>query len=85
MSVRYPDVTVTCSPGRRTGEDIAPDPVLIIEVVRRARRAYDRGRKKFDYFATPSIRQYAIVEQEERLIDLVHAHDAGMGQRGRGR
>jgi len=30
----------------------------------------DRGRKKFDYFATPSIRQYAIIEQDERLIDL---------------
>ena len=30
----------------------------------------DRGRKKFDCFATPSIRQYAIVEQDERRIDL---------------
>ena len=30
----------------------------------------DRGRKKFEYFATPSIRQYAIIEQDERLIDL---------------
>jgi len=30
----------------------------------------DRGRKKFDYFATSSIRQYAIIEQDERLIDL---------------
>jgi Uma2 family endonuclease len=30
----------------------------------------NRGRKKFDYFATPSIRQYAIIEQDERLIDL---------------
>jgi Uma2 family endonuclease len=30
----------------------------------------DRGRKKFDYFATPSVRQYAIIEQDARRIDL---------------
>ena len=28
------------------------------------------GRKKFDYFATPSIRQYAIIEQDARRVDL---------------
>lgn len=30
----------------------------------------DRGRKKFDYLATSSIQQYAIVEQDARRIDL---------------
>ena len=30
----------------------------------------DRGRKKFDYFATPPIQQYALIEQDERRIDL---------------
>ena len=46
------------------------DPVVIIEVISPSTEREDRGRKKFDYFATPSIRQYAIVEQDERLIDL---------------
>jgi Uma2 family endonuclease len=68
-TVRYPDLSVTCSPvsGR---DDIVPVPVLIIEVLSPTTERIDRGRKKFDYFATPSIRQYAIIEQDERRVDL---------------
>jgi Uma2 family endonuclease len=68
-AVRYPDLSVTCSPviGH---DDIVPEPVLVIEVVSASTERLDRGRKKFDCFATPSIRQYAIVEQDERLADL---------------
>lgn len=68
-NVRYPDLTVTCSPiaGR---DDIVPDPILVFEVVSPSTEHSDRGRKKLDYFATPSIQQYAIIEQDERLIDL---------------
>src|SRR5438105_3161128 len=68
-SVRYPDVVVTCSPVRGT-DDIVPEPVLIIEVISPSTEREDRGRKKFDYFATPSIQQYAIVEQDARRVDL---------------
>jgi Uma2 family endonuclease len=68
-TVRYPDVSVTCSPVS-DGDTVLPEPVLIVEVVSPSTARSDRGRKKFDYFATSSIRQYVIVEQEERLIDL---------------
>ena len=68
-SIRYPDLSVTCTPVRGT-EDVVLDPVCIIEVISPSTEREDRGRKKFDYFATPSIRQYAIIEQDERLIDL---------------
>jgi Uma2 family endonuclease len=68
-TVRYPDISVICRPvGDR--DDHLSDPVLIIEVISPSTEREDRGRKKFDYFATPSIRQYAIIEQNERLIDL---------------
>jgi Uma2 family endonuclease len=68
-SVRYPDIVVTCQPV--TGiDDIVPEPIVVIEVISPSTEREDRGRKKFDYFATPSIRQYAIIEQDERLIDL---------------
>jgi Uma2 family endonuclease len=75
-AVRYPDLSVTCSPvmGR---DDIVPEPVLIIEVVSASTERLDRGRKKFDYFATPSIRQYAIVEQDERRVDLYTRAETG--------
>jgi Uma2 family endonuclease len=68
-SVRYPDIAVTCSPVR-DADDVVPEPVLVLEVISPSTEREDRVRKKFDYFATPSIRQYAIIEQDERLIDL---------------
>ena len=68
-SIRYPDLSVTCTQVRGT-DDLVLDPILIIEVISPSTEREDRGRKKFDYFATPSIRQYAIIEQDERLIDL---------------
>ncbi|HEX3952144.1 MAG TPA: Uma2 family endonuclease [Stellaceae bacterium] len=75
-SVRYPDLSVTCSSvnGR---DDIVPDPILVVEVLSPSTEREDRGRKKTDYFATPSIRQYAVVAQDERLIDLYTRTDTG--------
>ena len=68
-SVRYPDLSVTCTTTRGR-DDIVPEPVLVVEVISPSTEREDRGRKKFDYFATPSIRQYAIVEQDQRRVDL---------------
>ena len=75
-AVSYPDLSVTCSPvmGR---DDVVPEPILIVEVVSVSTERLDRGRKKLDYFATQSIRQYAIVEQDERLVDLYTRTEAG--------
>jgi len=75
-NVRYPDVSATCSP--RVGrEDIVPEPVLVIEVISASTERLDKGRKKLDYFGTPSIRHYAIVEQDERVVDLYTRTEAG--------
>jgi Uma2 family endonuclease len=68
-SVRYSDLSVTCTPVRGN-DDMVLEPVLVIEVVSPSTEREDRGHKKFDYFATPSIQQYAIIEQDERRIDL---------------
>jgi Uma2 family endonuclease len=68
-NVRYPDLSVTCSP-IAGGDDIVPEPVIVIEILSPSTEREDRGRKKFDYFATPSIRQYVIVEQDERRVEL---------------
>ena len=68
-SLRYPDLSATCTLVRGNGDTVL-EPVLVIEVVSPSTEREDRGRKKFDYFATPSILQYAIIEQDERRIDL---------------
>ena len=62
-------MSVTCTLVRGN-DDIVLEPVLVVEIVSPSTEREDRGRKKFDYFATPSILQYAIIEQDERRIDL---------------
>ena len=68
-SIRYPDLSVTCT-SVRGGEDTVLEPVLVVEVISPSTEREDRGRKKFDYFATRSIQQYAIIEQDARRVDL---------------
>jgi Uma2 family endonuclease len=50
-SVRYSDIAVSYKPFGGS-DDVVPEPVLIIEVVSPTTEREDRGRKKFDYFAT---------------------------------
>lgn len=68
-TARYPDVSVTCHTVDDRDDNIS-DPVIVIEVVSSSTEREDRGRKKFDYFATPSLQQYAIIEQDTRRVDL---------------
>jgi len=58
-------------------DDVVPEPILILEVLSPSTERVDRGRKKLDYFATESVRQYAIIEQDERLVDLYTRTEAG--------
>jgi Uma2 family endonuclease len=68
-TVRYPDISVICRPVGDRDSHLS-DPVVTIEVISPSTEREDRDRKKFDYFATSSIRQYALIEQDERRIDL---------------
>src|SRR5258708_20471278 len=62
-TVRYPDISVIRHPvGDR--DSYLSDPVVIIEVISPSTEREDRGRKKFDYFATPSIRQSALIQHD---------------------
>ncbi|MGC2412455.1 MAG: Uma2 family endonuclease [Stellaceae bacterium] len=75
-TVRYPDISVTCRP-LNDRDDRITEPVVVIEVLSPTTERTDRGRKKFDYIATSSIRQYAIVEQDSRRVDLYTRAEAG--------
>ena len=68
-TARYPDVSVTCFPVGDRDDNIS-HPFLGIEVISISTEREERWRKKFDYFATPSIQQYAIIEQDARRVDL---------------
>jgi Uma2 family endonuclease len=75
-TVRYPDLSVSCTPVDDK-DDRLIEPVVIIEILSPSTERFDRGRQKLDYFATRSIRQYAIIEQDERLVDLYTRTDTG--------
>jgi Uma2 family endonuclease len=67
----YPDVTVVCGP-----RELDPDgssvtnPTLLIEVLSKSTEEYDRGEKFAHYKRIPSLRQYVLVSQQERKIEV---------------
>jgi Uma2 family endonuclease len=63
----YPEVSVTCRPNPG-GDSFQDEPVVVIEVISRATRRIDEGEKKDAYLTIPSLRVYALVEQEAPLI-----------------
>jgi Uma2 family endonuclease len=61
----YPDVMVICGPVElaRGRQDVVTNPVLLVEVLSDATRAYDLG-EKFDlYKAVPALREYLAIDQ----------------------
>ena len=63
--LRYPDVVVFHNTGD-LGTDIAPSPVVVVEVLSRSTRRVDQYDKNVDYAATPSIQHYVMLSQERR-------------------
>ena len=63
-SVRYPDAYVTCGPIRR-GSMIAPNPVVVFEVLSKGTARTDRIVKNREYASTASIQRYVMLEQAE--------------------
>ncbi len=68
----YPDVTVVCGPRERDphDENAVTNPMVIVEVLSRSTEEYDRGDKFEHYKQVPSLRQYVLVAQSERAIEV---------------
>jgi len=63
----YPDASVVCQPNPQ--DDTFQDhPVVICEVLSRSTRRIDEGEKKDAYLTIPSLRVYALVEQETARV-----------------
>ena len=63
---RYPDLVVTCAP-IRPGDGAVPDPLLGVEVLSETTTGTDRGAKRAEYAALPSVARYVMLAQEEAL------------------
>jgi Uma2 family endonuclease len=74
----YADVSVVCGPmdiqrvsrgGKILGEAVM-NPVLIVEVLSPSTETYDRGEKFAHYMRPASLKEYLIVQQRERRIEV---------------
>lgn len=79
-SYNYPDIIVTCAPG-----DLADDapkdrvewPSLIVEVLSPATEAIDRREKMLAYRHIETLREYVLVDQERRWVEVYRRTDSG--------
>lgn len=75
----YADASLVCGPlvtrtvhdknGKKIGEAIV-NPVLIVEVLSDATERYDRDGKFVAYSKLQSLREYVLVEQHERIVEV---------------
>ncbi len=74
----YPDVTVVCGKLERAGddEDAVTNPTVIAEVLSESTESADRGEKWSHYQRIASLREYVLVGQSSRRIE-VFSRDAG--------
>lgn len=70
--VAYPDLTVVCGQLVRDVEDpeSIANPVVIVEVLSDSTEIYDRGDKAFRHRQCPSLREYIMVSQKDRRVEI---------------
>lgn len=76
---RYPDLVVTCAP-LRAGDTAVPEPLLVFEVLSDTTAAADRGAKRAEYAALPSVMRYVMLAQDAPLA-LFCDRDGGFEER----
>ena len=72
----YPDVCVTCSP-TDTDPYFSTEPSLIVEVLSSTTEAVDRLDKRLAYQSLPSLREYVLVSQEKREVQIYRRQTQG--------
>jgi Uma2 family endonuclease len=73
-----PDVILRCGPPLDDATMIAPDPVVLVEVLSPSTAVLDTGGKLEGYFRIPSVRHYLILRAETRTV-IHHARETAEG------
>ncbi|MDP2810859.1 MAG: Uma2 family endonuclease [Rhodocyclaceae bacterium] len=78
-AVFYPDVLVICDARDKAPEadTVKRHPCLIVEVLSESTAAYDRGIKFEHYRGIDTLKEYLLVEQDRRHIDLFRRGEDG--------
>jgi Uma2 family endonuclease len=77
--LRFPDLVVTCGPFRPADRWVS-DPVLIVEILSASTAAIDRGVKRAEYAALPSLVRYVMLAQDAPIA-LVCDREEGFAER----
>ncbi len=67
----YPDVSIVCGKAEflSSSQDVLLNPDLIIEVLSESTEKYDRGAKFSLYRNIPSVKEYLLINSEEKKIE----------------
>lgn len=63
-----PDALVSCGEPMDANAIIAPNPIIVVEVLSPSTRSVDSGTKLTDYFRVPSILHYLIIRTDRRAV-----------------
>lgn len=63
-----PDAVVNCGAAAPGDEMVAPNPVIVVEVLSPSTAAKDMGTKVTDYFTVASMQHYLIVDLDRRVV-----------------
>ena len=69
-SYRYPDVQVICEDAPSDDEYVNESPILIVEVLSRSTRRFDKTEKRAEYLALPSLQEYILIEQDVAEVEV---------------
>lgn len=82
----YPDVTVVdgnpeyyVTPNGKTRRDTITNPLLIVEVLSKGTRRYDKSDKFDQYMTIPSFREYVLIEPETSWVRVIWLADPATG------
>ena len=76
----YPDVSVVCGEEELLDDhqDILLNPVLLVEVLSPSTESYDRGQKFVFYRSIPSLKEYALVSQRQKLVEVFRKNEENL-------
>ncbi len=76
----YPDVSVVCGEEELLDEefDTLLNPVLLVEVLSPSTESYDRGTKFAFYRSIASLREYALVSQRQKMVEVFRKNEEGL-------
>lgn len=76
-TVLYPDVFVTCDKADLATEMIFRAPTLVVEVLSPSTNAYDRSLKFALYRQLAALREYVLIDPDERRVEAFRLDAAG--------